>query len=288
MADVAVRSGDVPMRLGTRRLKEGLFVRTSALRLRIPGLRLIHKVETAVQVKAGWVPGAWLYRDTVYPELDVVLLTAWEIRQFDVSDQSGKQRTMCASSDGITPVAEVEHPPADHCTVCPMSQWTDGEGINPKTGRVFRVKPPCDEGFGLLGVIPQLGDAPFWYIARGTGQPVIRQFLERFQTDPQVQSLYDWEVRLTSEVAPASRGAKWYLPRLTPAIPQATHVGLTERNDHYALLYEQGKEVAWQPFLSTARAEAEEQQGAEPKDVTPQAGQNAAWPSDDDLPDVPF
>jgi hypothetical protein len=267
--------------LGTRKLKEGLFVRTSALRLRIPGLRLIHKVETQKQAQDGWVPGAWLYREAIYQELDVVLLTAWEVRQYDVSDQSGKQRTLCASADGISPVAEVEHPPADHCAPCPMSQWTDGEGINPKTGRVFRVKPPCDEGFGLLGVIPQLGDAPFWYIAKGTGQPVIRQFLERFQTDPQVQSLYDWEVRFTSEVAPAARGARWYLPVLTPAIPQTTAVGRTERNDYYALLYEQAKDVMWAPFLSTARA-VEEEQG-EAKDVTP-AATEGGWPSDDDIP----
>src|SRR5215467_11442296 len=112
MADVpATRSGDVPARLGTRRLKEGLFVRQNVLRLRLPGLGLIHKVESPQQIQAGWVPGAWLYRDAVYSELDVVLLTAWEIRQYDVSDQSGKQRTLCASNDGITPVPEVEHPP---------------------------------------------------------------------------------------------------------------------------------------------------------------------------------
>jgi hypothetical protein len=255
----------VPPALQGGRLKPGLNVRPSRLGLRIPPLRLIHRVQTPDQIARGWVPGHYGYGDHVMPAVTVIFLKVDEVRRLD-RRHDGRVRTVCASADGIVPVPEVVGPPSDRCAACPNSEWTNGR-IDPATQKPQRIPPPCAPGFAFLGALVDLNDAPFWFVCAGTAEQQARAFLEGFQNDPTVPALHALQVRLSSK--PAEKGGLvWYLPVFEPRQVEAPAL--------YGALAEHAADLRYVPFLG-GRA------GGEPAEAPPDLD-DVPPPGDDDVP----
>jgi len=256
---------DVPAALQGGRLKPGLNVRPSRLGLRIPALRLIHRVQTPEQIARGWVPGHYVYGEHVLPDVTVLFLKVDEVRRWDRRHE-GKVRTACASADGIVPVPEVATPPAASCALCPYSEWTNGR-VDPATQKAARVPPKCSPGFAFLGALVDLNDAPFWFVCAGTAEQQARAFLEAFQTDPTVPALHAWQVRLSSK--PAEKGGLvWYLPVIEPRAILPTSL--------YGALATHAADLRYVPFLGGRG-------GGEPAEAPPDLD-DVPPPGDDDVP----
>lgn len=262
--DLEVRR-EVPAALQGGQLKPGLNVRPSRLGLRIPALRLIHRVQTPDQIARGWVPGHYVYGEHVMPAVTVLFLKVDEVRRWD-RKHDGKVRTACASADGLVPVPEVAAPPAPACALCAYSEWTNGR-VDPATQRAARVPPKCSPGFAFLGALVDMNDAPFWFVCTGTAEQQARAFLEAFQTEPTVPALHAWQIRLSSR--PAEKGGLvWYLPVFEPR--------RIEPESLYGPLAMHAADLRFIPFLGGRG-------GSEPAEAMPDMD-DVPPPGDEDVP----
>lgn len=262
-ADQPARAGGGVPALLDRSRKRGVNVRPSRLGLRVPSLKILHKVDTAERIQAGEVPGYYKYGDRIMPAVSVVFLKVDEVRRYDIKPEGGGMpRTLCASGDGIRPFEQIQDPPSLTCEGCRYGGWKDGpEGE--------RIPPECQPGLAFLGVIPEMNTAPFWLVCQKTAEPGAREFLRSFYHDPDAIYLHELRVRLTTEHQTSEKGGlSWYIPVFT--IEKGRNMA-----EDYVRAFEMVQEgMVFMPFLGGGARMSEEP--PERADVPP--------PDDSDIP----
>jgi hypothetical protein len=193
------------------RVIEGMEgIRAADLGLRPRMLRLIHKVDRAEDVERGLKPGyLQLGNDPCVPSLEVVLLKGAITRVFMEGDGPSARAT-CGSPDGRQPYDFLVNPKSPECPPCPYAQWE----TNPQTGK--RVPPPCQRAvvfLGLEGLHSQNGPTPFWWVCKRTSFQPAQTFMAELQQSPQIGSLRELRIRITTErkAAPGG-GVTYYVP----------------------------------------------------------------------------
>jgi len=254
--------------------KMGVNVRPARLGLTIPLLSVISKVDKREDIAKGWLPGQLRYGQISMESARVVFLKADEVRRYDVKASGGRNRTLCASGNGIMPLEEVAQPPSRSCDNCMFAPWSDGE-IDPATGQPKRIPPDCSPGIALLGLLLDRSDAPFWLVFMGKSELIAKGFLKEFAVDPGSQGL--WQV-VTTVTAVKRAGSPWYDAALT-----VDWGGERLEFARYLPAFEHVRDIVYVPFLSR-----DAQEGREPArgGAAPPPDREAPPPLDDD--DIPF
>ena len=254
--------------------KAGVNVRPSRVGMRLPQLSLVHKVETREDIDKGFRPGDYRYgKDTPLSMPRVIFLRLDEVRQWDEFDRGGSDKRIvkCASVDARVPAPKVENPPAADCDTCPHSQWKTDKTRTGRGGKFARVPPACSPGFAFLGLIPELGMAPFWWTFFNTQEKAAANFVRDFLNHPTAMAPHELVCRLTSEQTTNTAGAKWYLPIITVEELIEPH--------YFGQAAALATEMPWDPYVTRSGEDGEEvTPGEEPPD------QGAPMPSDDDIP----
>lgn len=179
-------------------------------------LQIVHAIRTPKDIG---MPGYYRLGQNAYQTLDVVFAKIHKFRTLveGPQDDPKKRKTVCASENGVTPLALLAQPRADACLLfngidwvphCPYAQWRDKAGGG-------RQQPACAQGYALLGVVPSLNDLPFWFPIRNwQARARVDEFIQAARMSmPPAMGIHEFVVRLTTE--PKGEGFVWYCPIFT-------------------------------------------------------------------------
>jgi len=252
----------LPAVLGRTTVMEGLEdFSPRDLGLQPAELRIKHKKQKRGEKGE---PGQFFFtdaKDVYYDSVRVVLLKATKARIF-YEGKFPKRRIVCASCTGLEPMAEIAAPKAPQCVdpsthqpLCAYAEWTDNPEKPDK-----RLPPKCGGIIAFLGVRPDAGDAPFFFVCGGTAEQPAREFMGSAHKIPGFTKLRSAVITLTT-LEKSREGSTYYIPTFTAEVDPSLDA-------RYRALYEVARDVIWVPPLLTGGGE--EKAGEEPKDVTPE------------------
>jgi hypothetical protein len=279
-----VDSGGVPTTLGGKgRQRLGVAATPQQLGLTIQPLKILHTVKSREAFAAGARPGTFEFKKRNLGEhVDLIFLLQKNVRVYQVRDHD-KVQTLCASVDGIVPIAEAPVPQAERCGICPRAAWTDqikdGQVVLRKdgSGRPKQDPPDCTSGFAFLAIFTEespFAGNPCWFLCKGTAEKPAREFLREWDSQG-MTALFEWRVRLGLQ-EDRSGGLVWYLPTF--------QVIETYPLERWMPAYEAARSVEYVHFIGRDAIEVEEDE----RPVRPASAPAAGWrddappPSDDD------